>query len=175
MVKQQAECMQRLDEMQAVLDEAKPHLTAAQFDEVRTRYDWFRQFAVCNTTLDVSLWRFRYLRGLAGKLTTDPKQMKELAAAYDTIEAEAPKLFQYVPTQKFSMYRVTLGELQRPPALGNPRPLMHEIYRESLRFVMDSVGPDYLPPEWMKEKPEINVPANQLNPQRGRRGAVPPA
>ena len=60
-----------------------------------TRFDWFRHFAICNTTLDVSLWRFRYLRALAAKLTTDPKQMKELAAAYDLIEAEAPKLFQY--------------------------------------------------------------------------------
>ena len=58
------------------------------------RFDWFRHFAICNTTLDVSLWRFRYLRALAAKLTTDPKQMKELAAAYDLIEAEAPKLFQ---------------------------------------------------------------------------------
>jgi hypothetical protein len=107
-------------------------------------------------------------------LTTDSKQMKELAAAYDLIEAEAPKLFQYDKSQKLSMYRVTLGELQRPPALGNPRLLMHEIYNESLRFVMDSVGPDYLPPEWVKTHPEINVPANQLNPggRNGRRGGA---
>jgi hypothetical protein len=162
--------------MLAALDDAKPHLSPAQYDEVRTRYDWFRHFAVCNTTLDVSLWRFRYLRALAARLTTDPKQMKELAAAYDLIEAEAPKLFQYDPQQKFSMYRVPLGELQRPPALGNPRPLMHEIYRESLKYVMQSVGPDYLPPEWVKQKPVIDVPANQLNPEPGRRArTTPPA
>ena len=46
---------------------------------------------VCNTTLDVSLWRFRYLRGLAGKLTTDPKQMKELAEAYEEIDKVAKR------------------------------------------------------------------------------------
>lgn len=171
MVKQQADCMHRIDEMAAALEEARPHLTEAQLGEITTRFNWFRHFATCNTTLDVSLWRFRYLRGLAAKLTTDPKQMKELAAAYDLIEAESPKLFQYDKSQKLSMYRVTLGELQRAPALGNPRPLMHEIYTQSLRFVMESVGPDYLPPEWIKAHPEINVPANQLNPSRSRRGA----
>jgi len=173
MVKQQADCMHRIDEMAAALEEARPHLTEAQLGEITTRFNWFRHFATCNTTLDVSLWRFRYLRGLAGKLTTDPKQMKELAAAWDLIESEAPKLFQYDKSQKFSMYRVTLGELQRPPALGNPQPLMHEIYDQSLRFVLDSVGVEYLPPKWVKTHPEINVPANQLNPQRGgaRRGA----
>jgi hypothetical protein len=173
MVKQQADCMHRIDEMAAALEEARPHLTEAQLAEVTTRFNWFRHFAVCNTTLDVSLWRFRYLRGLAGKLTTDPKQMKELAVAYDLIETEAQKLFQYDKSQKLSMYRVSLGELQRAPALGNPRPLMHEIYTESLRLVMDSVGPDYLPPEWVKAHPEINVPANQLNPGRRPRPATP--
>ena len=143
MEKQKADCMGRIDEMAAALEAAKPHLTQAQAAEVATRFDWFRHFAICNTTLDVSLWRFRYLRALAAKLTTDPKQMKELAAAYDLIEAEAPKLFQYDPAQKFSCYRVPLGELGRGPNLGNPRSLMHEIYTQSLAFVMESVGPDY--------------------------------
>ena len=139
MEKQKADCLHKLDEMAAALDEARPHLAAAQAAEGTTRLDWFRQFAVCNTTLDVSLWRFRYLRGLAAKLTTDPKQMKELADAYDLIEAEAPKLFQFDPAIKISMYRVPLGEVgetapgarpsrARGPALGSPRSLMHDIY-----------------------------------------------
>ena len=129
-----------------------------------TRFDWFRHFAVCNTTLDVSLWRFRYLRGLAAKLTTDPKQMKELAAAYDVVEAETPKLFQFDPAMKMSCYRVPLGQIGRAPNLGNPRSLMHEIYAQSLAFVMESVGPDYLPKEWMRgTMPRMDVPANQLN------------
>jgi hypothetical protein len=108
----------------------------------------------------VSLWRFRYLRALAAKLTTDPKQMKELADAYDLIEAEQPKLFQFDKALKISMYKVTMGELQRPPTLGNPRSLMHEIYTQSLAFVQESVGVDYVPKEWIRGTiPKMNVQA----------------
>jgi uncharacterized protein YjeT (DUF2065 family) len=149
-------------------------LTRAQAAEVETRLGWFKHFAACNTTLDVSLWRFRYLRGLAAKLITDPKQMQELAAAYDLIEIEAPKLFQYDKAAKFSMYRVPLGELQRPPALGNPRSLMHDIYTQSLRYVLESVGVDYLPQEWMRgTMPVMDVPTEQL--RRPVAGAARPA
>jgi len=161
--------------MAAALEQAKPHLTEAQYSEVATRFDWFRHFAICNTTLDVSLWRFRYLRGLAAKLTTDPKQMKELAAAYDLIEAETPKLFQFDPAAKFSMYRVPLGQVGRGPNLGNPRSLMHDIYSQSLRYVLESVGVDYLPAEWMRgTMPVMDVPTNPGNapaPQRARGAA----
>ena len=163
MEKQKADCMAKIDEMAAALEAARPHLTEAQAAEVATRFDWFKHFAICNTTLDVSLWRFRYLRGLAAKLTTDPKQMKELAAAYDLIEAETPKLFQYDKAAKFSMYRVPLGEVGRAPNLGNPRTLMHDIYTQSLAFVLESVGVDYLPAEWIRGTiPHMNVPATQL-------------
>jgi hypothetical protein len=172
MEKQKADCLGKLDEMAAAFEAAKPHLTEAQAAEVTTRFEWFRHFAICNTTLDVSLWRFRYLRGLAAKLTTDPKQMKELAEAYDLIEAEAPKLFQFDPAQKLSMYKAPLGQIGRPPALGNPRLLMREIYTQSLGFVLDSVGVNYLPAEWIRgTQPRMNVPAEQLNPQR-RPGAA---
>ena len=158
MVKQQADCMKRLDEMASALASARPHLTEAQAAELTTRLDWFRHFAICNTTLDVSLWRFRYLRALAAKLTTDPKQMKELAVAYDLVEAEAQKLFQFDPAQKLSCYRMPLGEIGRAPNLGNPRSLMHDIYNQSLTFVLESVGPDYLPAEWIRSHPQMNVP-----------------
>jgi hypothetical protein len=172
MEKQKADCLGKIDEMAAALETAKPHLTEAQATEITVRFEWFRHFANCNTTLDLSLWRFRYLRALAAKLTTDPKQIKELAAAYDLVEAEAPKLFQFDPAQKMSMYRVPLGEVGRPPNLGNPRSLMHELYTQSLGYVMESVGPDYLPPEWIRgTPPQLNVPTEQLNPQR-RRGAA---
>lgn len=160
MEKQQADCLHKLDEMAAALDEARPHLTEAQAAEVATRLDWFRHFAICNTTLDVSLWRFRYLRALAAKLTTDPKQMEALAKAYDTVETEAPKLFQYDPAQKISMYRVPLGQIERKPALGNPRSLMHALYQQSLAYVQESVGPDYIPKEWLRgTMPKMNVQA----------------
>jgi hypothetical protein len=174
MEKQKADCMAKIDEMTAAFDAAQPYLTRAQAAEVETRLGWFKHFAACNTTLDVSLWRFRYLRGLAAKLITDPKQMQELAAAYDLIEIEAPKLFQYDKAAKFSMYRVPLGELQRPPALGNPRSLMHDIYTQSLRYVLESVGVDYLPQEWMRgTMPVMDVPTEQL--RRPVAGAARPA
>jgi len=177
MEKQKADCLHKLDEMRAALDEARPHLTAELAAEGTTRLEWFRHFAICNTTLDVSLWRFRYLRGLAAKLTTDPKQMKELADAYDLIEAEAPRLFQYDKAQKISMYRVPLGEISRPPALGNPRSLMHDIYTQSLRYVLESVGVDYLPKEWLRGTiPLMDVPAaGTPTPPRPGRGAAPAA
>ncbi len=163
MEKQKADCMGKIAEMAAALVQAKPHLTEAQAAEVTTRFDWFKHFAICNTTLDVSLWRYRYLRGLAAKLTTDPKQMKELAAAYDLIESEAPKLFQFDQAAKFSMYRVPMGQVGRGPNLGNPRSLMHDIYSQSLAYVQESVGVNYLPEEWIRGNvPKMNVPANQL-------------
>jgi hypothetical protein len=156
--KEKAGCRKRLDEMATALEVARPHLTAEQAAELTTRFDWFRHFALCNITLDESLWRFRYLRALAAKLTTDPQQMKELAVAYDLVEAEAQKLFQFDKAQKLSCYRVPLGEIGRAPALGNPRSLMHEIYSQSLAFVLESVGPDYIPAEWVRSQPQMNVP-----------------
>jgi hypothetical protein len=165
--KEKAECLQHIEAMGAALEAARPYLTEAQRNELTTRLDWFHHFAVCNVTLDLSLWRFRYLRGLAAKLTTDPAQIKELAAAYDLIEAEAPKLFQFDPALKFSCYTVPLGELQRRPALGDPRPLMHQIYNESLAFAMDSVGPDYISAEWVRSKPKMDVPTEtRVHPSR---------
>ena len=53
------------------------------------------------------------------------------------------------------MYRVLLGQTGRPPALGNPRSLMHDIYDQWLKFVLESVGPDYLPAEWVKSHPAM--------------------
>jgi len=51
------------------LEAARPYLAPAQAAELTTRFDWLRQFAQCNGTLDVSLWRFRYLRAKASPLS----------------------------------------------------------------------------------------------------------
>jgi hypothetical protein len=165
--KEKAACLKRIDDMAAALELAKPHLTAAQVAELTVRLDWFRQFAICNVTLDLSLWRFRYLRALAAKQTTDADQMKELAEAYDLIEATTPKLFAVDPALQFSCYNVPLGRLGRKPDLGNPRTLMHQIYTESLAFVLDSVGPDYIPATWVRSQPKMNIPANRLGQDPG--------
>lgn len=155
-----------IDAMFAALEAAKPHLTAAQRQEIETRFDWLRQFAICNITLDISLWRYRYLRAQAAMLTTDPEQLKPLAEAWDTVEEHTPLLFRFDPAQRFSCYDVPLSELRRKPALGTPLPLMREIYARSLAFMEESVGPDYLPQEYVRTTVSIDVPAEMAHPSR---------
>lgn len=151
-VEEKQKCMQGIDQMFQELELARPFLTKAQSDELQTRFNWFKEFAICRKYLDISLWRYRYLRYLKSQLTTDPGQMKYLAEAYDQINEHHKLLFQYDPKQKFSCYDVTLGELPRQPsqALGTPSPLMNELYSESRRLIEESVGPDYLPKEWLR-------------------------
>ncbi|ACO31841.1 MULTISPECIES: hypothetical protein [Acidobacterium] len=149
-VAEKKQALADIDEMFAALEQAKPHLTAAQRQEIETRFDWLREFAICNVTLDISLWRFRYLRAQAQMLTTDPDQLRPLAEAWDLVAKHAPNLFRYQPSQKFACYDVPLGELQRPPALGSPLPLMRELYQQSLWYMEGSVGPNYLPKELIR-------------------------
>lgn len=155
-----------IDAMFTALEAAKPHLTPALSQEIETRFDWLRQFAICNVTLDASLWRFRYLRAQAAMLTTDPEQLKPLAEAWDTVAKTAPLLFHFDPAQKFSCYNVPLGQLRRKPALGTPLPLMREIYERSLEFMEQSVGPDYLPQEFIRSSVAIDVPTEMAHPSR---------
>ena len=155
-----------IDAMFIALEASRPHLTPAQQQEIETRFDWLRQFAICNVTLDESLWRFRYLRAQAAMLTTDPEQLKPLAKAWDTIAKIAPLLFRLDPAQKFSCYDVPLGQLRRKPALGTPLPLMREIYERSLAYMQESVGPDYLPAEYVRTSVAIDIPTEMAHPSR---------
>jgi len=157
-VAEKQKCLAGIDAMFAELEAAKPHLSEAQVAEIATRFDWFREFAICNTALDVSLWRFRYLRAQAAMLTTDPAEVKPLAEAFDAVTQHAPKLFHYDPAQKFTCYDVPLGQLRTKPNLGSPLRLMHEIYTKSLAFMEASTGPDYLPKEFIRAEVEINIP-----------------
>ena len=144
------QCLANVDEMFRQLNLAKPDLTPAQAGELATRFDWLRQFAIVNSNLEESLWRYRYLRYEASMLTTDPEQMKYLAESYDAVRQHRRMLFRFDPSQKFSCYDVPMGELDRRPSLGDPLPLMDEIYHDSETFVEASVGPDYLPKEWLR-------------------------
>lgn len=146
-VEEKQRVLAQIDQMYAALEQARPFLTAAQADEFATRFDWLRQFAIVNNQLETSLWRYRYLRHLDSRLTTDPSQLKSLAASYDAVKEHAKLLFRYDPAQKFSCYDTTLGQLRRKPALGNPVPLMRELYSKSKELIEQSVGPDYLPAE----------------------------
>lgn len=75
--------MEDIDEMFREFALAQPNLRPEQASELETRFNWLREFAICRKYLDISLWRYRYLRHLAAMLTTDPDQMKYLAEAYD--------------------------------------------------------------------------------------------
>jgi hypothetical protein len=143
-------CLKLIDEMFRELELARPYLRKEQADELATRFDWLREFAIVTRHLDESLWRYRYLRHQAAMLTTDPEQMKFLAESYDAVKEHQPKLFQFDPRQKFSCYSVPLGSLSSKPSLGDPMPLMRELYDASRKLVEESVGPDRLPPEWRR-------------------------
>ena len=157
-VAEKQKCLAGIDAMFVELNAAMPYLMEEQTLELATRFDWFREFAACNTALDVSLWRFRYLRAQAAMLTTDPAEIKPLAEAFDTVTQHAPKLFHYDPAQKFTCYDVPLGQLRTKPNLGSPLRLMHEIYTKSLAFMEASTGPDYLPKEFIRAEVQINIP-----------------
>jgi hypothetical protein len=156
-VDEKQKCLAGIEAMFAEFEAAKPHLTQAQAEEIATRFDWFREFAICNVALDVSLWRYRYLRALAALLTTDPDQLKPLAEAFDTVAKHAPLLFKFDPAQKFACYDTPLGKLHAKPALGSPLRLMHELYAKSLAFMEESVGPEYLPKDLLRTEVEINI------------------
>ena len=142
-------CMQSIDEMLRELDLARPYLRKEQSEELATRFNWLREFAFVCRHLDESLWRYRYLRYQASMQTTDPEQIKYLAASYDAVKEHQANLFRFNPNQKFSPYRRTTGQLSTP-SLGNPMPLMRQLYDESRKFVEEFVGPDYLPAEWQR-------------------------
>jgi hypothetical protein len=149
-IEEKEKCMRGIDEMFKELTLARPFLRPEQANELETRFDWLREFAICSKYLDISLWRYRYLRHLAALLTTDLEQMKFLAEAYDQVGEHSKRLFRYDPDQKLSCYDVPLGQLPHKPSLGDPMPLMAQLYSECKKLVEESVGPDYLPPEWRR-------------------------
>jgi hypothetical protein len=150
LVEEKVACGATIEQMFRELDLARPHLTREQAGEMATRFDWLREFFVVNRALEESLWRFRYMRYLNGMLTSDPEQMKYLADAYDTVTAHKPGLFRYDPEQKFSCYDRPLGELQKKPGLGDPLPLMRELYDKSRAYLEEALGPDFIRAEWKR-------------------------
>lgn len=53
-----------------------------------------------------------------------------------------------------------------PRLSATPLPLMHELYSQSLRFMQESVGPDYLPQEYIRASVSIDVPTEMQHPSR---------
>jgi hypothetical protein len=149
-IDEKKECLDKIEQMFSRLEKARPYLTKAQEQELTTRFEWLRQFAITTRWLEESLFRFRYLRYLNSMRTTDPEQMKFLAEAYDKVSSHSPRLFRYDSKQRFACYSRPLGQLTRQPARGNPMPLMKDIYTQSKTYVEEIVGPDYLPAEWSR-------------------------
>lgn len=142
--------LKRINEMFVELESAKPFLKRDQYDELKTRFDWLKEYAICARFLDESLWRYRYLRALEEKQTTDPEQLKFLATAFDAVKEHQKLLFRYDPNQKFGGYDTTLGNLRTKPSLGNPVPLMKELYERSRQSIENLTGANYLPAEWRR-------------------------
>jgi hypothetical protein len=113
------EAIRKMDEMLRELDLAKPNLQPKQFEEIQTRFQWMKEFAICARFLDESLWRYRYLHHLGEMLTTDKSQIAELDTAKAAIDEHLKILRKYDPEGR----------------LGSPVPLMKEIYEASQELV----------------------------------------
>jgi hypothetical protein len=138
---EKAAALRKIDEMERELEAARPFLRKEQAEELATRFDWLQEFAICSRYIDESLWRYRYLRHLAEMLTTDPAQLRPIAEAYEGVKEHQKRLFRYDAAQKFSCYSTTLGQLRVKPELGNPVPLMKELYEKSRETVESIAGP----------------------------------
>lgn len=136
--------LQGIDSMFIYLNEAKPYLKSSQYDELHTRFNWLKYIAIENKLLEVSYWRFRYLRYLYSLRTTDTSEIKDIANDLKKVTYYRDSLFQYNPDQIFSCYGLSLGDINRMRriGLGNPEPLMKEIYEESKQFVTEIIGPN---------------------------------
>lgn len=64
--------MEDIDEMFREFALAQPNLRPEQASELETRFNWLREFAICRKYLDISLWRYRYLRHLAANADHRP-------------------------------------------------------------------------------------------------------
>jgi hypothetical protein len=113
------EALRKMDEMLSDLELAKPSLKPGQYDEIRKRFEWMKEFAICARYLDESLWRYRYLHHLGEMLTTDKTQVAELDTAKAAIDEHSK----------------TLRKYDTEGRLGSPVPLMKEIYEASQELI----------------------------------------
>lgn len=135
--------LREIDSMFLFLDKARPFLKKNQYQELHTRFTWLKYVAIENKALEVSYWRFRYLRYLYALRTTDTLQMKAIASSLQRVRYYRDSLFTYDPDQQFSCYDAPLGQVNRRRhiGLGNPMRLMQEIYDSSRYYVREITGP----------------------------------
>ncbi|HYW36394.1 MAG TPA: hypothetical protein VE868_13380, partial [Balneolaceae bacterium] len=144
-IKEKNEALQDIKKMFSYLNKAKPYLTDHQYRELDTRFKWLRYEAIENKLSEVSYWRFRYLRHLYDIRSAAPAQLKKIAQAYHKVVQYKDSLFQYQPNQKFNCYGDwSLGKINKKHhiGLGNPVPLMKEIYKKAKHYTSEIVGPN---------------------------------
>ena len=157
-IDEKEQVLETIEKMFAAFEKAKPYLTEAHIQEIQTRFDWLREFAIVKRYLEESLFRFRYLRHLNAMRTTDPDQMKYLQRAFEAVREHSKKLFQYDDNQQFQCYDRPLGQLGRKPSLGSPVSLMRELYEQSGKYVEEVIGPHYLAKGKIANKPLYRDP-----------------
>jgi len=142
-IQQKNLALKRVDSMFMYLNQAKSFLTHEQYEELYTRFNWLKYVALVNKELEVSYWRYRYLRYLYSLRTTDTTQFSYISSSYMRVEQLKDSLFQFNPDLVLSPYHQTLGQINqiRRIGLGNPLPLMREIYTESRKYVEEFTGP----------------------------------
>ena len=156
-IKEKEECLRQIQAMKQDIESVAGDLQPAQLAELRTRVNWLEEFGQVERYLDESLWRYRYLREKSNLLETDADQMAMLAAAYDQVRQHFAMMFKMDPGQRFSCYSVPLGDLGMKPTLGNPLPLVNELYASSLGLVQGALGPQSVPTPWLRGK--VHPPA----------------
>jgi hypothetical protein len=172
--KQKESVLLTIDTMKKAIEKAHQFLKPEQYTELTTRIQWMEDVAKAYQALDVSYWRFRYLRYLYEMRTTDPSQMNDLAKAYDEIMDLSKSMFAFAPEMKFSCYNVPLGDLHKKLGLGSPVSLMRDIYARSRGYVEDIVGPDYLPESVLRK--EVRRPAMEREAEKNlSKPTVPPS
>ncbi|WP_162923668.1 hypothetical protein [Arachidicoccus soli] len=143
-IDEKEEALHDIDSMFMYLHMAKPYLKPDQYEELYTRFNWLKYVAIENKLVEVSYWRFRYLRYLYSLRTTDLSEMKSIDTAFKQVQYYRDSLFQFNPAIRFSSYGIKLGEINgmRRISLGNPLSIMKDIEKQSKQFVEEFTGPE---------------------------------
>jgi hypothetical protein len=69
--------------------------------------------------------------------------MDDITASLQKVKYYRDSLFNYDPDERFSCYDIPLGQINsmKHIGLGNPLPLMEDIYNESKHDVEEIMGP----------------------------------
>lgn len=143
-INEKDDALQKIDSMFSFLEKAKPFLSGPIYAELKTRFKWLKYVAIENKELEVSYWRYRYLRYLYSMRTTDTSQMNAIAASMKKVKYYRDSLFNFEPEMELSSYRLSAAQVNQMQhiSLGNPLPLMKEIYTEARKYEEEIIGPE---------------------------------